>query len=292
MREIHINRVYLCDTVRSMYAQFIHKNMARWKVHRWSGSFATDSPSQLDILGHDRHSLGMNGTQISVLKKSNQIGLRCFLKGTKTQQNIKDEGNHTCTQRTSTHDEYKTSTTATYLKGANSSTLEAQVSLEILSDFTDKSLEGKLSDQKLCRLLVSPNLTKGHSTRLVTVRLLDSSSWRSALPGGFSSELLPWGLASSGLTGGLLGSGHAYSRSKTWTNPNLAKNVKTFLAVHPCKFVCAFPRWNFMTFCNSNFWLVNSLKSDWSTLRVKVKCDPQNLPSFFLPYIILSKSPL
>ena len=36
---------------------------------------ATDSPSQLDVLGHDGHTLGMNGTQVSVFKESNKISL-------------------------------------------------------------------------------------------------------------------------------------------------------------------------------------------------------------------------
>ena len=86
--------------------------------------------------------------------------------------------------------------TRPYLKGADGSTLEAKVSLEVLGDLTDKSLKGKLSDEQFCRLLVSPNLTKGHGTGLVAVRLLDSSGGRSALPGGLSGELLPRGLAS------------------------------------------------------------------------------------------------
>lgn len=86
--------------------------------------------------------------------------------------------------------------TRSYLKGANGSTLKAKISLEVLGDFTNQSLKGKLSDEQFCRLLVSPNLTKGDSTWLVAVRFLDSSGGRSALPGGLSGELLPRGLAS------------------------------------------------------------------------------------------------
>ena len=55
----------------------------------------------------------MDGAQVGVLEKSNQVGFAGFLEG---------------------HD------------GA---ALESQVGLEILGDFTHQSLEGKLSDQKL-----------------------------------------------------------------------------------------------------------------------------------------------
>jgi hypothetical protein len=48
--------------------------------------------------------------------------------------------------------------------------------LEVLSDFTDKPLEGKLSDKELSGLLVAPDLTKSDGTRTESVRLLDSSS--------------------------------------------------------------------------------------------------------------------
>ena len=34
-----------------------------------------DSPDQLDILGHDGDSSGMNGTQICVLEQADKIGL-------------------------------------------------------------------------------------------------------------------------------------------------------------------------------------------------------------------------
>jgi hypothetical protein len=50
--------------------------------------------------------------------------------------------------------------------------------LEVLSDFTNKPLEGtrKLSDKELSGFLVSPDLTESDGTRTESVRLLDSSS--------------------------------------------------------------------------------------------------------------------
>ena len=35
------------------------------------GSFTADPPSQLDVLGHDSNPLGMDGTEVGVLKQAN-----------------------------------------------------------------------------------------------------------------------------------------------------------------------------------------------------------------------------
>ncbi len=43
------------------------------------GPLSADSPSQLDVLGHDRHTLSMDGTQVGVFEKSHEIRFRCFL---------------------------------------------------------------------------------------------------------------------------------------------------------------------------------------------------------------------
>ena len=103
---------------------------------------ATDTPGQLDVLGHDGHTLGMDGAQVGVLKETNQVSLRSLLKG---------------------HD---------------SAGLETQISLEVLGNLTDKTLEGQLADEKLSGLLVATDLTEGHSTRAIPVGLLDSTSGR------------------------------------------------------------------------------------------------------------------
>ena len=50
------------------------------------------------------------------------------------------------------------------------------VYLEVLGDFTDKSLKGKLPDEKLSRLLVPPNFTKSDSSGAESMRLLHASS--------------------------------------------------------------------------------------------------------------------
>ena len=61
------------------------------------------------------------------------------------------------------------------LEGADGRALEAEVALEVLGDLTDETLEGELADQELGRLLVATDLTESDGTRLVPVRLLDTS---------------------------------------------------------------------------------------------------------------------
>jgi hypothetical protein len=96
----------------------------------------------LDILRHDGNTLGVNGTQVGILEKTDQVSLSSFL------------------------------------KGQDSSRLETKIRLEILSDFTDKTLEWCLTDQEISRLLVLADFTKSDGSGTITVRLLDStSSW-------------------------------------------------------------------------------------------------------------------
>ena len=114
----------------------------------------------------------MDGAQVSVLEESHQVSLTGLL------------------------------------KSHHGRALEPQVGLEVLGDLTDEALEGKLADEQLCGLLVAPDLTESHGTGLVAVRLLDASGGGSALAGGFGGQLLPWGLASGGFAGGLLGTSH------------------------------------------------------------------------------------
>ena len=135
-------------------------------------SFPTDPPCQLNVFGHDGNPLSMDGAEVSVLKQTNQISL------------------------------------AGLLEGHDGRALESQIGLEILSDLTDQTLEGKLADQKLGGLLVSPDLTESHSSGPVSVGLLHSSSGWGRFSGSLGGQLLPGGLSSSGLTGGLLGTSH------------------------------------------------------------------------------------
>jgi len=61
--------------------------------------------------------------------------------------------------------------------------LETQVSLEVLSNLTDKTLERELPDEELSGLLVTPNFTKSDCSRTEPVWLLDTTSrGRGGLP--------------------------------------------------------------------------------------------------------------
>lgn len=104
------------------------------------------------------------------------------------------------------------------LKSTDGGGLEAEVRLEVLSDFTDETLEGELANQELGGLLVATDLTESDGTfmqlvlgdisskpsieltRLVAVRLLDTTGRRGGLAGSLGSELLTGSLATSGLT--------------------------------------------------------------------------------------------
>lgn len=89
---------------------------------------APESPSKLDILGLDGDALGMDGSEISVFKEGNEVGLGGLLEGTDGRR------------------------------------LEAQVCLKVLGDFTNQALERQFADQELGRLLVTTDLTKGDGT--------------------------------------------------------------------------------------------------------------------------------
>jgi len=81
------------------------------------------------------------------------------------------------------------------LQGADGRGLEAEIALEVLCDFANQALEGELADQELGRLLVATDLTKSDGTRLVSVRLLDTTGRRRGLASGLGGQLLSGSLA-------------------------------------------------------------------------------------------------
>ena len=103
-----------------------------WLAWKCLSAFTADTTSQLDVLGHDRHSLGVDGAQVDVLKQTDQVSL------------------------------------ARLLQSHHGRALEAQISLEVLCNLTHQALERQLADQQLGRLLVATDLTKCHSCLLYT----------------------------------------------------------------------------------------------------------------------------
>ncbi len=97
---------------------------------------------------------------------------------------------------------------ASFLQSHDRSALEPQVSLEVLRNLSDQSLEGKLSDQELSRLLVSSDLSQGNSSRSISMRLLHTSSGGCALSSCLCCQLFSGCFSSSALSGSLLCAGH------------------------------------------------------------------------------------
>ena len=135
-------------------------------------TLSTDAAGQLDVLGHDGDTLGVDGAQVGVLEQTNKVGL------------------------------------AGLLEGHDGRALEPQVSLEVLGDLSHQTLEGQLAEKELGGLLVLPDVTESHSARPVSVGLLDSSSGWGRLPSSLGGQMLPGSLSSSGFPSGLLGSCH------------------------------------------------------------------------------------
>ena len=141
----------------------------------------------MDVLGHDGDSLGVDGTQVGVLKETNKVGLTSLLES---------------------HD---------------SRGLESKVSLEVLGNFSHQTLEWQFSDEELSGLLVSSDLTESNSSWPVSVGLLDTSGGRGRFTGSLGGQLLPGSLSSSGLTGGLLGTSHCVVSEKLMAPANLSR---------------------------------------------------------------------
>ena len=144
----------------------------RYSIENDLSALTADTAGKLDVLGHDGDTLGVDGAQVGVFEESYEVGFGSFLEG---------------------HD---------------SRALETEISFEVLGDFTDQALEGKLADEELSALLVTTDFTKGHSSRPVTVRLLDSSCSRGRFASSLGGQLLARSLSSGGFTSGLLGTGH------------------------------------------------------------------------------------
>ena len=91
----------------------LEKDRLFWVEGRELSSLSTDPPGQLDVLGHDGDPLGVDGAEVGVLEEPHKVCLTGLL------------------------------------KSHNSGTLEAQISLEILCNLTNQSLEWQLADQQL-----------------------------------------------------------------------------------------------------------------------------------------------
>jgi len=140
-------------------------------------TLSSNSPGQLNVFWHDCYSLCVDGAQICVFKETDQVSFTGFL------------------------------------KSADGCTLEPEICLEILCDFTYKTLEWQFTDQQFSGLLVTSDFTKSDCTGPVSVGLLNTSRGRGALTRGLCGQLLTWCLSTSGLPSCLLSTGHCSGKT-------------------------------------------------------------------------------
>ena len=86
--------------------------------------------------------------------------------------------------------------------------MESEVVLEFRGDFTDESLERKLSDEEFSALLESSDFSESDGTGSESVGLLDTTGLGSGLLGLLVSDVLSGGFATGVLSCGLLCSCH------------------------------------------------------------------------------------
>ena len=96
----------------------------------------------------------MDGAQIGVFEKSNEVGFGRFL------------------------------------QGKNCGALEPQVHFEVVGDFTYEALEGKLPDQQVSGFLILADFTKGYGSWPVTVRFLYTTAVGADLRAAFVANCL------------------------------------------------------------------------------------------------------
>ena len=135
-------------------------------------ALSADTTGKLDIFRHDGNTLSVNSAQIGILEETNKVGL------------------------------------SSLLKCKNGRSLETKIALEILGDLPDQTLEGKLADQEIRRLLVPTNLTKSDGAGTVTVGLFDTSGGGGRFASSLGGELLTGGFTPGRFTGCLFGTGH------------------------------------------------------------------------------------
>ena len=133
---------------------------------------STDSAGELHVLGHDGDSLGVDGAEVGVFEKSDHVGFSGLLEG--------EDGGR----------------------------LESKVSLEVVSDFSNESLERKLSDEEFSRFLESSDFSEGNSSWSESVSSLDSTgSWGFTF-GLLVSDVFSWLFGAGHFSSGMLGSCH------------------------------------------------------------------------------------
>ena len=126
----------------------------------------------MDILGHDGNSLGVDGAKVGVLEETDEVSFRGFLEG---------------------HDSRR---------------LESEVVVESTGNFSDESLEWKLSEEEVSGLLISSDFSESDCSWSESVWSFDTTSGSGSFSGSLSGKGLLWGFSRGRFSSGLLSSGH------------------------------------------------------------------------------------
>ena len=149
-------------------------------VEKNLSTFTTDAAGELDVLWHDGHTLGVDGAKVGIFEETDEVSFAGFLES---------------------HD-----------GGA----LETKISLEVLSDLTDQTLEGEFPQEELSRFLVTADLSEGNCSGPIPVGFFDTSGGRGALASSLGGELFSGSFSSGRFTGGLLGTSHCWLDKLTY----------------------------------------------------------------------------
>ena len=126
--------------------------------------------STYKILGLNGNTLGVDGSQVGVLEEGDEVSLGGLLES------------HDCRGLEAkiglehivvSHIESQCLLRVRIWRG-----LPTRTYLEVLSDFTDQTLEGELADEQLRRLLITSNFSQGDSTGPETMGFLDTTGCR------------------------------------------------------------------------------------------------------------------
>ena len=118
----------------------------------------TQPPCKSKILWLDSNTLGMDSSKIGIFKQRDKVSLCSLL------------------QR---HHSRRLETQVSLYNTASayeSSQIQRATNLEVLRNFTHKTLEGQLPNKQLGRLLVTTNFTKSDCSRTESMRLLYTTS--------------------------------------------------------------------------------------------------------------------
>jgi hypothetical protein len=135
-------------------------------------ALTTDAAGELHILGHDGHTLGVDGAKVGVFEESDHVSLSGLLEG-------EDGGG-----------------------------LESEVVLVLGGDLTDKSLEGQLADEELGALLEAADFAESDGTGSEAMGLLDTTSGDNLLGSLLVGDVLTGGLATGVLASSVLSACH------------------------------------------------------------------------------------